>query len=242
MKPTYRIWQFGRLPVKKDKRNIQFKDLLLKINNVPQQYDFDEKNPVPTPMFLNDTYGDCVIAGRAHQTIRFELVEQKKLLNISDNDVKTEYFKETEGQDTGLVVLNSLNAWRQVGWKAAGKNYKIKGYAQINVKDHNGVMQAIYLDVGVGIGLNLPESAVTQFIKGQVWDTVTRTTIAGGHYVVCTGYNKTGPTCVTWGRKQQMTWRFWTKYCEECYSIFDSSDSLKINFDKFDALLQKVTK
>jgi hypothetical protein len=30
-------------------------------------------------MFANDYHGDCVIAGRAHQTLRFEDKEQNKM-------------------------------------------------------------------------------------------------------------------------------------------------------------------
>ena len=38
---------------------------------------------VPTPMFGNDVYGDCVMAGRGHQTLRFELIEQNKIIKIT---------------------------------------------------------------------------------------------------------------------------------------------------------------
>jgi hypothetical protein len=43
-------------------------------------------------MFGNDKYGDCVIAGRAHQTLRFEAVEQKKLISVTEQDVLREYW------------------------------------------------------------------------------------------------------------------------------------------------------
>ena len=41
------------------------------------------------------------------------------------------------------------------------------------------------------------------------------------------GYTKSGPVCVTWGRKQQMTWAFMDKYCDETYAIFDQKNTLK---------------
>jgi len=84
------------------------------------------------PPFANDTYGDCVIAGRAHQTLRFESLEQGKRLTITDREVLEEYFKETGGEDTGLVVLDSLKLWRRRGWKAAGARYRIKAFAEID--------------------------------------------------------------------------------------------------------------
>jgi hypothetical protein len=53
-------------------------------------------------MFGNDTIGDCVIAGRAHQTLRFEDIEPGSVLEaeslmITDKDVLKEYYKETGG-------------------------------------------------------------------------------------------------------------------------------------------------
>ncbi len=46
------------------------------------------------------------MAGRARQTLRFEDIEQGSVLMISDKDVLREYFKETGGPDTGLIVLD----------------------------------------------------------------------------------------------------------------------------------------
>ena len=49
----------------------------------------------------------------------------------------------------------------------------------------------------------------------------------GGHYVYVTGYTPLGPTCVTWGRKQRMSWAFFGKYCDEAYAVIDALDTLK---------------
>ena len=38
-------------------------------------------------MFANDTYGCCVISGRAHQSLRFEDIEQSKVIDITDKDI-----------------------------------------------------------------------------------------------------------------------------------------------------------
>ena len=169
----------------------------------------------------------CVISGRAHQTLRFELLEQKEVINISDREVINEYFKESGGRDTGLVVLYSLRAWRQ-GWRAGGKVYSIQAFSEVNPRNHQSVMEAVYLDAGVGIGLSLPVSASKQINQGQIWDVARiggRPGSWGGHYVYVVGYNSTGPICVTWGRKQPMTWAFWDKYCDECYAVIDAVDS-----------------
>ncbi len=221
-----KIFKLGKAPVKKDKRNLKFATLLRAGPKLPTSYDFDTKHlGIPTPMFANDTHGDGVIAGRAHQTLRVENIEQGSVLMIADKDVLKEYFKETGGPDIGLVVLDSLHCWRHNGWKVGNHNYRIHAYAEVNYKNHNELKTAIFSDVGVGIGVSLPMDAQKQIGTGQVW-AVTSGPGANpgswrGHYVFVSGYTPVGPVCVTWGRKQQMTWAWLDKYCEEAYAIFD---------------------
>ena len=115
---AHKIFKLGKASAKKDKRNFKFAALLQAAPPaLPSSYDFDNThNGIPTPMFGNDVHGDCVIAGRAHQTLRFEDIEQGSVMMITDKDVLNEYFKETGGADTGLVVLDSLNEWRHKAW------------------------------------------------------------------------------------------------------------------------------
>jgi hypothetical protein len=247
---AHEFYKLGKGAVRKDARNLQLAAILKAKPKLPTRYDFDTSHKaVPTPMFANDHYGDCVIAGRAHQTLRFELVEQSRILPISDKDVLREYVKETGGPDTGLVVLDSLNEWRHQGWKAAGKGYKITAYAQIDPKQQSEIKRAIFMDLGVGIGLSLPLSAQKQVEAGQPWDVVSGPGSAkgswGGHYVYCSGYTPQGPVCVTWGRKQQMTWRFLAKYSDEAYAIIDAKDNTAkkrqgLNLARLDEFLDSI--
>ncbi len=229
---SHSIFKLGKAAAKRDPRNFMFAILLRTPAKLPLEYDFDLKHTgIPTPMFANDTLGCCVIAGRAHQTLRFELLENKFKLKITDKDITREYFKESGGKDIGLVVLDSLSLWRKKGWTAAGKNYQIQAYTEIPRGDHEGLKQAIYLDVGVGLGISLPISAQAQVQAGKPWDVVTGKGTSpgswGGHYVYVSGYTELGPVCVTWGRKQQITWKFMDKYCDESYAIIDAIDSPK---------------
>ena len=74
---AHKVFKLGKASAKKDKRNLKFATLLRAAPALPDSYDFDTTHPgIPTPMFGNDTHGDCVIAGRAHQTLRFEDIEQ----------------------------------------------------------------------------------------------------------------------------------------------------------------------
>jgi hypothetical protein len=215
---------------------------------LPLAYDFDTAHPgIPTPMFANDVLGDCVIAGRAHQTLRFEKIEQGSVLMIKDSDVTKQYFKETGGPDEGLVVSESLERWRREGWTVAAKKYKIRGYSTIDYRNPEEVRAAIYSDVGIGIGVLLPLSAKDQIHTGQPWEITAGPGAArnswGGHYVYVCGYTTRGPVCVTWGRKQQATWAWIARYCDEAYAIFDAKNQFRtsvLEAGKVDAAMARA--
>jgi hypothetical protein len=246
----HKVFKLGKRAARKDDRNLKFAAVLKAPTPLPDTYDFDVTHKgIPTPMFANDTLGCCVIAGRAHQTLRFEDIEQGSVLMIKDADVVKEYKKETGGPDTGLVVLDSLSEWRHDGWKVGGKDYKIQAYAEVNRSKRDEVRRAIYADVGVGLGLSLPEDAQKQIQTGQKWDVTTGRGSKpggwGGHYVYVSGYTTVGPVCITWGRKQQMTWAWFAKYCDECYAIFDAKDNFKksmVSEPRIKAFLKTVSK
>ena len=41
----------------------------------------------------------------------------------------------------------------------------------------------------------------------------------GGHAVIVAAYNPRRVTCITWGEIKQMTWSFFSAYCEEAYAV-----------------------
>lgn len=226
------IFKLGKKPAKRDPRTLRLRSILRAPVKVPAEYDFDTAHAcVPTPVFANDRLGDCVIAGRAHQTLRFEMVEQDAVIKITDTDVIREYFLETGGQDTGLVVLDSLNRWRKQGWLAAGSRYFIMAFAEVDRRAPAQVKRAVFTDLGVGLGVSLPLTAQREFAAGKPWAITTGPGSAagswGGHYVYVTGYTALGPTFVTWGRKHRMSWGFFRKYCDEAYAIIDALDTVK---------------
>lgn len=245
------VFRLGKAPAQRDERNFQLKALLRAPVKLPAEYDFDTNHrAVPTPMFGNDEHGDCVIAGRAHQTLRFELLEQKKIITISDDEVLDEYFDESGGGDDGLVTLESLRRWRLNGWRAGRKRYFIRAFAEVDRRSRPEMKRAIYMDLGVGIGLRLPKSAQKELDAGKPWQQTTganaRANSWGGHYVYVTGYTKLGPTCVTWGRKQQMSWAFFQRYCDEAYAMIDALNTPKmqrgLKGTMLDAMLGTVLK
>ncbi len=238
-------FKLGKLAAKKDERTLRLADVMAPKPIIPDAYDFDAGKSVPTPMFLNDQYGCCVMAGRAHQTLRFELTEQNQIIAVQDGDVLREYMSETGGQDSGLVVLDSLKEWQQNGWQAAAHRYNIHSFLAVNPQDQHEVMAAIYLMSGTGIGVQLPQSAMDQFQAGEPWTVQPDDGgIIGGHYVYLPAYNSTGPICVTWGQRQQMTWEWFAAYCDEAFAIAQSREPFvcnsPIDVGKLDMLLEEV--
>jgi hypothetical protein len=222
-------FKLGKLQPKIDERTFQLRTLLVDKNLpiLPKEFNVDSLCilPIHTYMYANDRYGDCVIAGRAHMTLRFECLEENKVINITDADVISAYFYESNGNDSGLVMLDSLNHWREEGWFAANNPYNIYAFAQVNPSHISDIQYSIYLLRGVYVGLALPNSAKNQ----TVWDVTSgpdsNNGSWGGHCVYVNAYNEVGPICVTWGRKQQMSWAFFVRYSDEVYAVIDNKNT-----------------
>lgn len=221
--------RLGKKEAQRDARNLKLQAVLRpEAPTPPESYDFDRAYGgfLESPMFANDRLGCCVIAGRAHQTLRLELKEQGGLIGIDDNAVVNEYLTESGGADDGLYTLESLKTWRTRGWLIGWTTYKIKAFAEVNLRDREAVKAAIYGACGIGLGLSLPLTAEVQFANHAPWllgytDGDGAPGSWGGHYVYCPGYNATGPVAISWGRRVQMTWGFMTIYGDEAYAITD---------------------
>jgi hypothetical protein len=257
MKTKYKL---GKLPARKDTRTIKMSAILKTLPPIPDEHDVDAAltGIADDHMFANNKYGDCVMAARAHMTLRFEKFEQNQLISITDKNVTDEYFKETGGPDTGLNMLDSLNYWRQTGWTLAdGHNYKIHAFASVEQTDTDQTKAAIYLFRGVYFGIWVAQYYYDQFKAGNYfWDVVANDGgNIGGHAlygmkylkIKATGYNDIGPIFITWGKYVQVTWAWWKKYVEEAYIVIDERDSWipqendPLEIDKMEQLLSEVT-
>ena len=255
--PAATAFKPGKAPAKRDTRTIQLPSVLKGKHTFPAKWDIDfdqAENLLPTPMFYNDKLGCCVIVGRAHMTLRFEYLEQKKLLNITDKTVINAYKKEGGSLDEGtqgLVLLDSLKIWRKKGWKVGANTYKIHSFAEIAPGDITAVKTAIRFLGGACAGLSLPVSSVEQFIRGESWRVVKGPdgdpNKWNGHCVYLCGYTKTGPVCISMGRKQQMTWGFLRKHTDELYAVIDKPDTFlkrksPVNTKMLDSILKSIQK
>jgi hypothetical protein len=193
-----------------------------------------------------DALGDCVKASRAHQTLVFEGFEQGKQIVITDDEVVTEYFNETGGGDTGLVLLWSLRDWKNDGWLVGDKTYTIYAFASCDIKDLSEIKHCVHLLGGVNCGIQVYDRDIEQFRNGETWHlTGNDGSLAGGHGIYIYAYDTSGLWCMTWGKSQKMTFDFFLARCDEAYGIVDNKDKWvgdsPLDVNKFDAYLQEIT-
>lgn len=235
----------GKRGPKLDDRTLKLASIL-RAFPIPPSWDADAAGKLDNPMYANDRYGCCVISGRAHQTRRFERLEHhgQYIPQISDREVLDQYFLESGGYDAGLYVLDSLCHWRRHGWIAGGRREHIMAFASVDWDSKVLVKAACVSKCGLGVGLGLPRTAERQFDAGKPWIIAARTGDGepyswGGHYVYIVAYSALYLTCVTWGRRQKMSWPFFQRYCDEAYGIVDRPDGTKIDIPALDAYLEQ---
>lgn len=180
-------------------------------------------------MLGNDRYGDCVLAGAAHETMLFAETTKgvSGMPRFTDERVLGDYAAVTgfdprdPATDQGTLVRDALNYRRKTGVvDSIGQRHKIAGYVALEPGNWEQLMQAVYIGLAVGIGIEFPESAMTQFNNGQVWSVVAGARIEGGHYIPVTGRTSLDNIGVlTWGRRQGMTRAFYTRYCDEAWGL-----------------------
>jgi len=179
--------KFGKLPPIIDKRTIKLSSIIRKklLPDLPVSYDIDDVLGVEDNfMYGNDTYGDCVKAARAHQTLRFEKYEQGIQPVITDKEVIDDYLEESGGYDIGLYLLQSLKDWRNKGWLIGGKVYTIHAFASVDWKNHDEVKHCIHLLNGINFGMLVYSKDIEQFEAGEGWHlTGNDGYLRGGHGV-----------------------------------------------------------
>ena len=171
-------------------------------------------------MLGNDSYGDCVFAGAAHETLLWNLEAGKNIpfdskSVLSDYTAVTGFNPKKPDTDNGTDMKTAAEYRRKTGIvDVHGNRHKIKAYLSItagNIQEH---LAAAYLFSSIGIGIQFPASAMEQFNKGKIWSVVKGSRIEGGHYV-CIVAKRKNIEVVTWGSIQGMTTGFFRKYNDE---------------------------
>lgn len=210
--------------------------------------------PTPPPVFGrpglvpawgilgNDKTGDCVFAGAAHETMLWRAVAGS-LVPFNDQAVIAAYSAVTGYDPAKPDTDQGTDMQQAAAWRlhtgivdAVGATHKVDAYASISVGNVTEIVQAAYLFGAVGVGVQLPTTALDQFDRAERWTDNQGPQIEGGHYFPCIGRNSNGDLLiVTWGRLHAATPSFIAKYMDEglAYLSFESvhaiSSELEIN-------------
>lgn len=177
-------------------------------------------------MLGNDSVGDCVLAGAAHETMLWNR-EQGRTIAFSDTSVLGDYSAITgyiPGQsstDRGTDMRDAMNYRRATGVAdASGARHQIAAYIALRAGNLDEIKQAIHLFSAASVGIQVPSTAMDQFNQNQPWDVVAGSSVEGGHYVPITGYDAALDMfhAITWGRVQLVTPRFLAAYADEGFA------------------------
>lgn len=167
--------------------------------------------PVAKQMFGNDQFGDCVWAMLANKIIHDSVHNGSLVVPTLDQVLEaysavTGFDRATGANDNGTVMVDALNYMQTTG--IAG--HKILGWGQI---DHtNRLHRNLGVDLfgGTLVGVNFPQSAMSQFEQGKPWRMVQFDQSDSGHAIFHPGYGTAGDDYVTWQRWDQKAENAWS--------------------------------
>ena len=211
-------------------------------------------------MLGNNLAGDCVIAGRCHETMLFAQATKRPVPRFTSANALAEYSKVlvASGQppfdpnnaetDAGLDPVAMAAYCQTVGLQDAdGQFHKIDAFCDL--ADVEELMYAIHLFGAAGLGMNIPDSAETQFSQNHIWDDL-HSQGSGGHYTASMGVNSRGHLVqCTWGGIQgttpQYVERYWAGavcYLSKEYILASGLSPEQINYAALDAYLVELGK
>jgi hypothetical protein len=170
-------------------------------------------------MMLNDSLGDCTVAGLAHG-VQIWSANSAVEITIPDAAVLHAYERwcgynpQVPSSDQGGVELDVLLSFKREGF--AG--HLLIAFADVFPSDTESIKQSIYLFGGLYIGLMVPNYIMEKM--PPVWSVSHgKASLAGGHCVFITGYDLEHISFISWGQLYKMTWGFWREYVDECHAL-----------------------
>lgn len=212
-------YRLGKTPARKDSVKFKLTKYLLTVPTPPV---YGHQSLISTWWMLgNDTVGDCVLAGAGHETMLWnkeaghDITFTDKSV-LSDYSAITGYNPDDPNSDQGTDVQAAASYRKKTGVAdGKGQRHKVGAYLAITPGSKTELKQAMYLFSAVGVGINFPASAMTQFNNGKPWTVVSKSPIEGGHYIPAIGYDSKYVYIVTWGKVQKASWGFIAKYMDE---------------------------
>ena len=161
-------------------------------------------------MYLNDTLGDCVIAGIGHVVGVLTGGAGKQFIYTKDQIVKLYsaiggYVPGHKNTDNGCDEQTALNYWQHKG--APAGSHQIAGWISVNGTDPVEYRTALWLFENLYFGLELPDKWVAPepTASGFSWDVAGPPNPDNGHCIVGIGYTAKGVKISTWGLQGWLT-------------------------------------
>jgi hypothetical protein len=178
-------------------------------------------------MLGNDTVGDCVIADLGHRHMLWTaegstMTPFSAANSIADYSAITGYNPDDPNSDQGTEFIDALKYNQKTGMlDAAGVRHVIGPYVSIDQTNKTELQTACSLFSNVDLGINFPDSAMTQFNAGKPWTVVKGASIEGGHGIPIVAYDQTYVYVITWGQLQAMDYNFLKTYADEAWLPFN---------------------
>ena len=213
-------FRLGRKAVKTDSRTLRLAKYAQALAPPPASVNW-AKGITQFGMALNDTLGDCTIAGVAY-AIQIWTANSQTEVTILDSIIQN-YYSTWDGYvpgdpstDNGGVELDVLSDWKKNGFSG----HLLTAYADPAVSNLTEIRQAIHLFLGLYIGLNVTNQVMDTANDPTVaWDIGGDQTIAGGHAVYVIGYDATFIYFISWGQIYKMTLFYWKAYVDEAHAL-----------------------
>jgi hypothetical protein len=223
--------RFGRLPRARNPRVPHMSALLAgrTISPPPATCNYTAILPPDLGMMGNNSLGDCTCAALGHALQVWTANANPPIDTEPDANIialysgACGYVAGQPNTDQGGVEQDVLQyamlSGIPTGADGSGR-HRITAYVEVDPRNQADVELAIF-DFGLSyIGFSVPDFAMSSV--GQLWDVQPGTAnIVGGHAVILAAYDSVGPTCITWGKTQKMTWAFFQAFTDEAYAIAD---------------------
>jgi hypothetical protein len=194
-------------------------------------------------MYMNDTLGDCVIAGIGHVVGVLTSNAGDPFL-YTDDQIVALYsaiggYDPSQTQpdgsnptDNGCDEETALNYWQNNG--APAGSHQIAGSISIDPTNQEEIQTALYLFENLYFGIELPDAWINPFpsAAGFIWDVAGDPDPENGHCVIGACYDYTGVGIDSWGMLGMITYAAIAQYCAQSangalYSVI-SEDSIAL--------------
>lgn len=236
-------FRYGKRPARPGAVRLRLADYLHEtlLPEVPAVFGHQALVGADWGMLGNDSVGDCAWAGAAHETMLWTAEGGGAAAQFTADSVLADYAACTgydPGQTDPVTGENPTDQGTDIVVAAAyrhstgvldanGARHTIGAYVGISRGNVGELVTAAYLFGAVGVGIQVPEYAESQFQRGAVWDVSNGPAdIVGGHYIPVVGRDDAGNLlAVTWGRIQPMTPAFYRQWSDEAL-VYVSSEML----------------